>query len=74
MTGPVICFVNLFKIYVGHPIIKFCCIIHQQMLCAKVGTSDLKEISGKVNNIINFIVASDIHITQIKKLINDLNC
>ncbi|XP_055380766.1 zinc finger BED domain-containing protein 5-like [Condylostylus longicornis] len=74
MTGPATGFVNLFQEHVGHPIIRFHCIIHQQMLCAKVGTSDLKEVSEKVNKIINFIVARDMHKRQFKKLLNDVDC
>ncbi|XP_025191149.1 zinc finger BED domain-containing protein 5-like [Melanaphis sacchari] len=60
--------------HVGHPIIGFHCIIHQQMLCSKVGTSDLKELSEQVNKIINFIVARDMHKRQFKKILNDVNC
>lgn len=74
MTGPEIGFVNLFQNEVGHPIIGFHCIIHQQVLCAKFGISDFNEISGKVNQIINFIVARDMHKRQFKKLLNDVDC
>ncbi|XP_025203226.1 zinc finger BED domain-containing protein 5-like [Melanaphis sacchari] len=65
---------DLFEKHVGHPIIGFHCIIHQQMLCSKVGTSDLKELSEQVNKIINFIVARDMHKRQFKKILNDVNC
>lgn len=74
MTGASIGFVKLFDKHVGHPIIGFHCIIHQQMLCSKVGTSDLKELSEQVNKIINFIVARDMHKRQFKKILNDVNC
>ena len=74
MTGASIGFVKLFEKHVGHPIIGFHCIIHQQMLCSKVGTSDLKELSEQVNKIINFIVARDMHKRQFKKILNDVNC
>lgn len=74
MIGPELGFLNLFQKQVGHPIIGFHCIIHQQVLCAKNGTIDFKDISDKVNKIINFIVARDMHKRQFKKLLNDFDC
>lgn len=43
MSGPTSSFVNLFQDLVGHTIVGF----HQGMLCPKVGTSDLKQVSEK---------------------------
>ncbi|XP_050532646.1 zinc finger BED domain-containing protein 5-like [Daktulosphaira vitifoliae] len=74
MTGAQIGFVKVFEKHVEHPIIGFHCIIHQEMLCSKIGTSNLKKLSEQVNKIINFIVARDMHKSQSKKLLNDVNC
>lgn len=74
MTGAQIGFVKLFENHVEHPIIGFHCIIHQQMLFSKIGTSDLKELSEQVHKIINFIVACDMHKRQFKTILNYVNC
>ena len=41
MTGKTNGFINLFTHYVGHSILSFHCIIHQQVLCAKTGFKSL---------------------------------
>ena len=44
MTGEKAGFVSLFTTEVGHPVIGFHCIIHEEALCAKVGLKELQEL------------------------------
>jgi hypothetical protein len=57
MVGKVVGFKKLFTDKIGHPIIPFHCIIHQEVLCAKTGFNELNEIMESVTKIINFIAA-----------------
>lgn len=50
-------FVNLFSKKIGHPLISFHCIIHQEALCAKDGLVQYKNILKLVTKIVNFINA-----------------
>ena len=36
----------------GHPIMKFHCIIHQENLCAKISNSDLNQVMSTVTKIV----------------------
>ena len=54
-------FVKLFTEVVGHPILPFHCIIHQEVLCAKVGLKELKDVLSIVTKIVNLISARTLH-------------
>ena len=49
-------FVSLIEDKIGHPIMRFHCIIHQENLCAKISNSDLKQMMSTVTKIMNFLV------------------
>ena len=55
LTGRNKGFVSLFKNSIGHDLLSYHCIIHQQQLCAKV--LDMTEVLAFVVDIINFIHA-----------------
>ena len=42
---------------VGHPVMKFHCIIHQESLCAKNPNSNLASVIATTTTVANFIVA-----------------
>ena len=44
MTGEKAGFVNLFAKDVGHPLIGFYCIIHEETSCGKAGLKELQEL------------------------------
>ena len=41
----------------GHSILKFHCIVHQENLCAKLSKSELNELMKVVVKIVNYLVA-----------------
>ncbi|KAK1335297.1 hypothetical protein QTO34_004882 [Cnephaeus nilssonii] len=45
MVGEKVGFVKLFTEAIGHPIVPFHCIIHQEALCAKAGFTDLNDLT-----------------------------
>nr|XP_045590295.1 protein ZBED8-like [Procambarus clarkii] len=55
MTGEKARFVNLFAKSVGHPLIGFHCIIHEEALCAKAGLKELQEVMQTVTKVVNYI-------------------
>ena len=50
-------FVALIEEKIGHPVMKFHCIIHQESLCAKIPNSNLASVIATTTKIVNFIVA-----------------
>ena len=50
-------FVALIEDKIGHPVIKFHCIIHQESLCAKMPNSNLVNVIATTTKIVDFIVA-----------------
>ena len=48
MTGKKAGFVSLFTKEIGHAVIGFHCIIHEESLCAKAGLKELKEVMQTV--------------------------
>ncbi|KAG9493205.1 hypothetical protein GDO78_001230 [Eleutherodactylus coqui] len=53
MVGKKVRFVKLFTEDIGHPIVPFHCIIHQEALCAKFrGTTPLMSVVTKIVNLI----------------------
>ncbi|XP_050528049.1 uncharacterized protein LOC126898144 [Daktulosphaira vitifoliae] len=61
MTGAQIGFVKLFEKHVEHPIIGFHCIIHQKMLCSKIGTN-LFDMQDFDNNLLNWMELENLEI------------
>ena len=59
-------FVSLFKNSIGHDLISYHCIIHQQQLCAKV--LEMTEVLTFVADISNFIHARGLNHRQLKNL------
>ena len=57
MTGKTNGFINLFTQHVGHSILSFHCIIHQQVLCAKTNFKSLQNIMDVVIKLINLMAA-----------------
>ena len=50
-------FVALIKEKIGHPVMKFHCIIYQESLCAMIPNSNLASVIATTTKIVNFIVA-----------------
>ena len=48
--------VKLIEEKVGHPVMKFHCIIHQENLCAKMSKTDFNDVMATVAKVINFLV------------------
>ncbi|XP_023612109.1 SCAN domain-containing protein 3-like [Myotis lucifugus] len=57
MTGEKAGFVNLFAKEVGHTLIGFHCIIHEEALCARAGLKELQEVMQTVTKVVNYISA-----------------
>jgi hypothetical protein len=53
IVGKNLGFVKLFKDNIGHPIIPFHCMIHQEVLCVKFGFAELNEIMTTVTKVKN---------------------
>eukprot|EP00795_Rhopilema_esculentum_P005809 gene5809-11111_t len=69
LTGRNKGFVSLLKNSIGHDIISYHCIVHQQQLCAKV--LDMKEVLTFVVEIVNFICARGLKHRQFKNLLKE---
>ena len=61
MTGEKAGFVSLFRKEVGHAVIGFHCIIHEEALCAKAGLKELQEVMQIVTKVVNYISARTLH-------------
>ncbi|KAK1341485.1 hypothetical protein QTO34_017896 [Cnephaeus nilssonii] len=61
MVGKKVGFVKLFTEAIGHPIVPFHCIIHQEALCAKAGFTDLNNLMSVVTKIVNLIAVRPLH-------------
>ena len=72
MTGEKAGFVSLFTKEVGHPVIGFHCIIHEETLCAKAGLKELQEVMQAVTKVVNCISARALHKRQFKVLLNEV--
>jgi hypothetical protein len=73
MIGKDHSFVNLFLKKIGHPLIGFHCIIHQEALCAKDGLMQYENILKLVTKIVNFINARALNKRQFSLLLEDVN-
>ena len=72
MVGRNVGFVKLFIEVVGHPILPFHCIIHQEVLCAKVGLKELNDVLSIVTKVVNLISAQALHKRQFSLLLNEV--
>ena len=72
MIGRQVGFVSLFQEHIGHPIINFHCIIHQQVLCARSGLAAFDDILSIVSKIINFIAARALNKRQFQLLLQEV--
>ena len=72
MTGGKAGFVSLFTKEVGHPVIGFHCIIHEEALCAKASLKELQEVMQAVTKVVNCISARALHKGQFEVLQNDI--
>ena len=72
MIGRQAGFVSLFQEHVGHPIINFHYIIHQEVLCAKSGLAAFNDILSIVSKIINFIASRALNKGQFQLLLQEV--
>ncbi|XP_042206826.1 general transcription factor II-I repeat domain-containing protein 2A-like isoform X1 [Homarus americanus] len=73
MIGKEAGFVNLFAKHVGHPLIGFHCIIHEEALCAKAGLRELQEVMQTVTKVVNYISARALNKRQFRNLLNEVD-
>lgn len=57
MVGKNVGFLKLFMEAIRHPLVPFHCIIHQEVLCANSGFSELNDLMSVVTKIVNFIAS-----------------
>ena len=72
MTGKDAGFVNLFTKHVGHPLVAFHCIVHQEALCAKSGLKELEYVMKIVTKIVNFITTRALNKRKFELLLNEV--
>ena len=65
-------FVSLFTKEVGHAVIGFYCIIHEEALCAKAGLKELQEVMQTVTKVVNCISGRALHKRQFQVLLNEV--
>ncbi|XP_060864294.1 SCAN domain-containing protein 3-like [Metopolophium dirhodum] len=73
MTGKEPGFINLFTKHVGHPLLGFHCIIHQEALCAKNTFKSFDAIIKLVTKIVNFITARGLNKRKFENLLKEVN-
>ncbi|KAM4026769.1 general transcription factor II-I repeat domain-containing protein 2A-like [Anomaloglossus baeobatrachus] len=73
MVGKKVGFVKLFTEGIGHPIVPFHCIIHQEALCAKAGFTDLNDLMSIVTKIVNLIAARPLHKREFSALLLEVD-
>ncbi|CAG4959705.1 unnamed protein product [Colias eurytheme] len=73
MVGKKIGFISLFQTEVGHSILEFHCIIHQQALCAKSGLTSLDNVMAVVTKIVNLISGQALNKRKFDALLDEVN-
>ena len=71
-TGKKAGFVSLCTKEVGHAVIGFHCIIHEEALCAKAGLKELQEVVQTVTKVVSCIPARALHKKQFQVLLNEI--
>lgn len=66
-------FISLFQTDVGHSILEFHCIIHQQALCAKSGLTSLDDVMALVTKIVNLISSQALNKRKFDSLLDEVN-
>ncbi|CAG9815991.1 unnamed protein product [Phaedon cochleariae] len=66
-------FISLFQTDVGHSILEFHCIIHQQALCAKSGLTYFDNVMAVVTKIVNLISANALNKRKFDALLDEVN-
>lgn len=72
MVGRNVGFVKNFTEAVGHPLVSFHCIIHQEVLCAKAGFKDFIDLMKVVTKIVNLIAARALHKREFNLLLSEV--
>ncbi|XP_062887396.1 general transcription factor II-I repeat domain-containing protein 2A-like isoform X1 [Mobula hypostoma] len=72
MIGEEAGFVDLLENDVGHPLIGFHCIVHEESLCAKAALKELKEVMKIVTKVINFISGHPFNKRQFQNLLSEV--
>ena len=70
MIGRNVAFVKLFTEVVDHRILRFYCIIHQEVLCAKAGLKELNNVVSVVTKVVNLISSRALHKREFSILLN----
>lgn len=73
MVGKKNGFISLFQADVGHSILEFHCIIHQQVLCAKSGLISLDNVMAVVTKIVNLISSQALNKRKFDALLDEVN-
>ncbi|GBN56737.1 Dipeptidyl peptidase 3 [Araneus ventricosus] len=66
-------FISLFQTDVGHSILEFHCIIHQQALCAKSGLTSFDNVMAVVTKIVNLISSQALNKRKFDALLDEVN-
>nr|XP_015920285.1 general transcription factor II-I repeat domain-containing protein 2A-like [Parasteatoda tepidariorum] len=73
MVGKKNGFISLSQTYVGHKILEFHCLIHQQALCAKSGLTSLDDVMTVVTKIVNLISSQALNKRKFDALLDEVN-
>lgn len=73
MTGEKAGFVHLCSKDVGHLLIGFQCIMHEDAFCAKAGRKELQDVMLTVTKIVNYVSAPPLNKRQFQILMNEID-
>ncbi|XP_072909805.1 general transcription factor II-I repeat domain-containing protein 2A-like isoform X2 [Hemitrygon akajei] len=65
-------FVDLLENDVGHPLVGFHCIVHEEALCAEAHLKELEEVMKIVTKVINFISGHSFNKRQFQNLLSEV--
>jgi hypothetical protein len=72
MVGKQTGFKKLFTDLIGHPVVPFHCIIHQEVLCAKYGFLEFNEMMSVVTKTVNFISSRPLNKREFSALLSEV--